>query len=132
MVIENDLYRFYDENLQLIKANLYDEVTLILIILRKFCQIVGIDLIINQCVFCGNKKLKTISFKHQGMLCNNCSQEFKAMIYDINVSKLFHSLFNNQYAKLSLYHQDHSFAIKLLKNYISDSSGIFLNTLGEY
>jgi DNA repair protein RecO (recombination protein O) len=129
---DEQLCQFYKNNLDIIKKNQYDLDTTILIILHRFCLLIGLGLQTSQCVNCGAHKLKTISFKHHGMLCAVCAESLQADIYDLELSKLIFCVFKEQYDQISQFYSQHKFAIKLLKTYINDNAGILLNALVEY
>jgi DNA repair protein RecO len=99
----SNLFTFYESILKMIKDNTYSQRQLILIILQKSCKLLGINLEVNHCVKCGNNKLKTISFKERGMLCNLCFDPQKDKVFDLSMSKLFHYLFNEKYDELIKY-----------------------------
>jgi DNA repair protein RecO len=124
---KTNLYDFYETVLKLIKSNEYSEKQLILIILQKTSHLLGINLQVNRCVRCGNNKLKTISLKDHGMLCNMCFDPTKDKLQDLNFSKLIHFLFNEKYASMIVYANEWDYAIKLLKQFIADNAGLFFN-----
>jgi recombinational DNA repair protein (RecF pathway) len=99
----NNLFIFYEDVLRMIKNNIYDQQQLLLIILHKTCKLLGINLQVNCCVKCGNNKIKTISFKQHGMLCNLCFDSKVDKLFDLSISKLIHNLFNEKYHELTKY-----------------------------
>jgi recombinational DNA repair protein (RecF pathway) len=118
--------------LDLIVNKTYDEKTLILIILKDFCRLSGINLEVNRCVRCGNNKIKTISLKDHGMLCNMCFDRQKDKLFDLETSKAIHYLFNGKYEELNKYYAELDFVIKLLKTFILDNIGISFVSIKQY
>jgi len=129
---DNNLFNFYNEMLDLINHGKCDEKIKILIILKNFCQLSGINLKVNQCVVCGAKQLKTINFKFHGMLCNICTNKNHQKSFELEISKVFYYLFTNQYELLNQFCINLNFAIKLLRDYIVDNLGIFLESLKNF
>jgi recombinational DNA repair protein (RecF pathway) len=103
-----------------------------LIILRDFCRLSGINLEVNRCVRCGNNKIKTISLKDYGMLCNMCFDRQKDKLFDLETSKTIHYLFNDKIEELAKYQTEFNFVIKLLRIFIEDNVGIQLMTIKHY
>ncbi|MDE7433779.1 MAG: DNA repair protein RecO C-terminal domain-containing protein [Mycoplasmoidaceae bacterium] len=126
------LFNFYEAKLNEIKTLKEDENTFILRTLREFCNFVGVHLEVNRCIRCSSNILKTISFKHNGMLCNHCSRELFVKPEDIRFSKLINHLFNNQYDQMNQYYDMFPYAIKCISKYIFDTAGIKLQTLKSY
>jgi recombinational DNA repair protein (RecF pathway) len=116
----------------MIQDNKYNQKQLVLIILQQSCKLLGINLEVNHCIKCGNNKLKTISFRDRGMLCNLCFDTNRDKLFDLSLSKLIHYLFNEKYAELVKYINEWDFGIKLLSQFINDNVGILLNTLRNY
>jgi recombinational DNA repair protein (RecF pathway) len=100
--------------------------------LEQFINLLGHNLAVNYCIKCHNRKLKTVSFKDHGMLCNLCFDPQKDKYYELDVSKTIHYLFNREYDELNKYYQCFDFVIKLLHLYIDDNSGIKLQSLQNY
>ncbi len=128
----NTLFSYYENNLKQIKLNEEDDDTFILKLLSEFCLYIGISLEVNKCVRCSSKVLSTISFKHSGMLCENCRRDLHTNAYDIRLSKLIHLLFNKKYDSIHNYYDLFSYAIKCIKQFIFDTAGIKLFSLKEY
>lgn len=126
------LFKFYEEKIQQIREAKEDEITFILKAIREFCTLIGINLEVNRCVACSSNILKTISFKHNGMLCSECAKKLFVKSEDIRVSKLFYFLFNNKFDQINSYYDLFPYAIKRLKKYIYDVSGINLLSLKDY
>ncbi len=120
------LYTFYKWMLETFVSNTYSEKELILIILHKFCLIIGLNLEINKCIECGNKIIKTISFKKHGMICVNHFNSKVDKYFDINFCKLTRCLFSSKYDEIKNYYQHFDLLISKLIEYIADNSGIFL------
>jgi recombinational DNA repair protein (RecF pathway) len=127
-----DLYIFFENHLQMIQKQLYGEKIIILIILMRFIKLSGNDIQVNQCIRCSNHKLKTISFKEHGMLCNLCFNPQHDQYYELPITKAIHHLFNESYDKLNGYLEVIDFVIKLLSIYIDDNTGIKLQALQKY
>ena len=100
-----------------------------LIILRNYCHLTGIDIHVNNCVICHNHHIKTISFKHHGLLCGRCFNNLKETFFPLELSKLSYFLFKNQYDKLNMYSKYYSKLIKLLKEYIKQNNGTFFTNM---
>lgn len=123
---------FYKSKLTEIKEGKEDFETFTIKALREFCNFIGIGLEVNQCIICSSNILKTISFKHNGMLCNNCAKDIHVTPENIRVSKLVNYLFNNQYDQINKYYDLFPYVIKQLKQYIFDQTSIRLFCLDNY
>ena len=128
----NTLFSFYETKLKQIKSPSEDDQTFILKLLTEFCSYIGISLHVNSCVRCNSKILSTISFKHSGMLCEDCRRQLRVEPQELNVSKLFHLLFNKKFDEINKYYDNFGYAIKCLKNFIFDTAGIKLFSLKDY
>lgn len=126
------LYKFYQKHLEMIFNQLFYDKILTLIILEQFIKLSGHTLEVNRCIKCNDNKIKTISFKDHGMLCNLCFDPRKDKYFDLTISKAFHYLFNQQYEKLNTNIQELDFMIKLLKIYIDDNIAVKLQSLNTY
>jgi DNA repair protein RecO len=131
-VQNQNIFSFYKESLQMILDQTYNDKIMVLIIMRKFFALSGGHLEVNKCIKCGNNKLKTISFKEHGMLCNLCFNSKRDKYYELPISKAIHYLFNDQYSQLTQYFHEIDFLIKILKIYIEDMLGIKIKTLIKY
>ncbi len=121
------LFYFFEFILKLYKTKKYSEKKLILILLHKFCLVEGLNLEVNKCVLCGNKIVKTISFKNMGMICNECFKKIKPQVnYSLHFSKLIFYLFNSKYSKIDEFLNEFDLAIKLILIFIKDNAGIQL------
>ena len=96
-----------------------------LIILRNYCHLVGIDIYVNNCVICHSHHIKTISIKHHGLLCSQCCNSLKEVLFPITLSKLCFFLFKNEYNQLDQYSNNYSELIILLKEYIKENNGTY-------
>jgi DNA repair protein RecO (recombination protein O) len=101
----NNLFTFYEDMLNLLSQNKYQSEELTLIILTKYCKVLGLVLEVNQCVFCGSKKLKTISFAKHGMLCPICFAKERNQLFNLDISKTIYFLFNEGFDKIKPYSQ---------------------------
>lgn len=124
----NNIFSFYETNIDLLTSNKYQTNEMFLIVLMKYAKLLGIDLEVNQCVICGNKKLKTISFNKHGTLCPVCVEKYHEKIFNLKFSKLIHYLFNEKFDEIKQFSEYHILAIDALKSFIQDNSGIFLKT----
>lgn len=124
-----NLYKFMEWTLNLFNQGEHNEKELILIILHKFCLILGLNIQVNCCVECGNKIIKTMSFPKHGMVCINHFNPYKDRLWNLTFCKLLHALFNHRYDELKNYYQEYDHLIEQLKQYILDNSGIKLNTI---
>jgi recombinational DNA repair protein (RecF pathway) len=131
-IANKSLFGFYEKHLSMIIGQTYYEKILMLIILEQFIKLSGVNIEVNHCVKCNNHKIKTISFKNHGMICNLCFDSKQDKYYELTISKTIHFLFNESYEKLNSYLQELDFVIKLLRIYIDDNSGIKLNTIKNY
>lgn len=125
-------YEFYTNKLRIIKDNSLDTDSFILIILKEFCDAIGITLDVNRCTRCGSHILKTVSFKHLGMLCNICTKELFVKPFEVRFNKLIYLLFNNKFDEIHHYYDLFPYAIKNLKQFVFDTAGIKLTSLNEY
>jgi DNA repair protein RecO len=116
----------------MIQKQTFNDKIIVLVILRQFLKISGVMLEVNRCVKCGSNKIKTISFKEHGLLCNLCFDSKNDKFYELPISKAIHYLFNNQYDKLNGYLHEIDFLIKLIRIYTEDNLGIKLKTLAGY
>ena len=123
----NDMFLFYEEMINLLTQKQLSNDELTLVILMKYCKLIGLNLDVNKCVECGNKKLKTISFAKHGMLCPICFARERNQLFELDVSRLIYSLFNEKFNDLKNYSKYFTFAIDLLASYIKDNSGIKLH-----
>lgn len=123
-----NLFNFYKNNLENISDNIFLLNEMFLIILMRYIKLLGLDLEVNHCVICGSKKLKTISFQRHGMLCELCIDKNKDKIFNIDINKGIHFLFNEKFDELNKYSHCHLFLIDLIKAYIRDNCGITLRT----
>lgn len=128
----NTLFKFYESKLSEIKSPKEDDDTFILKLISEFCSYIGIALHVNSCIRCNSKVLSTISFKHSGMLCENCRRNLRVKSEDIRLSKLIYLLFNKKYDEINKYYDLFSYAIKCIKQFIFDTAGIKLFSLKEY
>lgn len=126
------LFEFFHKLLDLINQGKYGDRLTILIILQKYCILNGISLEVNKCVLCGKKIVKSISFKHKGILCYECLKSTHSNDFKLEESKLFYYLFRNEYDQLGLYAPEYDFAIKCLKQYIDDNLGIKFESLLKF
>jgi recombinational DNA repair protein (RecF pathway) len=131
-VTNKSLFGFYEKHLSMIVKQTYHEKILMLIVLEQFIKLSGINIEVNHCVKCNNHKIKTISFRNHGMLCNLCFDPKQDKYYELTISKVIYFLFNGSYEKLNSYLQELDFVIKLLRIYIDDNSGIKLNSIKNY
>jgi len=106
-----------DKNIKDIKAEL--------IVLANYCQLTGIALHINDCVICHRHHIKTISFKHHGLLCGQCFENNSSENYPLGFSKLVYHLFKNEYDKLDQYEEYYLDVLMRLKQYITDNNGSY-------
>jgi recombinational DNA repair protein (RecF pathway) len=116
----------------MIKTNGFDDKKNNLIILVQHCKILGIQLEVNRCVLCGSNKIKTISLKQYGMLCDECFNKQQHQSFDLSISKLIHYLFNEKYSEIDHFSQSYDQVVGLLLVFIKDNAGIQLKTLKHY
>ena len=100
-----------------------------LIVLRNYCYLAGIDLYVKNCVICHNHHIKTISFKHHGLLCGQCYSNLNGSFCPLELSKLCYFLFKNEYNKLDNYSKYYSKLIILLKQYINLNNGTYFTNM---
>jgi DNA repair protein RecO len=129
---DQSLFEFYEKYLQqILEKQIYEKI-LVLIVLQNFLKFSGVRLEVNHCIRCGNNKIKTISFKDHGMLCNLCFEKARDKYYELPVSKAIHYLFNEKYTMLNQYVQEIDYVIKLLYAYILDNTGVKFQSLADY
>lgn len=99
-----------------------------LIILRNYCKLTGIDLHVDDCVICHKHHIKTISFKHHGLLCGQCLSKLNEYEFSLDFSKLVYHLFKDEYDKMDKYEQSYMTLLVHLKQYIKDNNGTYFNS----
>lgn len=127
----DEVYKLYKRSLDLVKTNT-DEHFKTLIIMKEFLNILGCNLYVKNCVLCHNNQIKTISFKHHGLICNLCFKERIDKLYPLEISKLIYFLFSDQYEAIQVYESRYKYAIKLLKQYLFDNTGILIKSLEAF
>lgn len=117
-------YKFYDSLWDIANGKKVPDAKAELIILAKYCKLTGIDIHVNDCVICHRHHIKTISFKHHGLICGQCAQSEKES-YPLEFSKLVYHLFKGEYDKMDQYQDQWINLIIRLKQYITDNNGTY-------
>jgi recombinational DNA repair protein (RecF pathway) len=124
-------YDFYATYLKEIISEKESEDYIVMLMLRDYCKLSGLNLEVNKCVECSSNTLKTISFAKHGMLCNACAKKQKEN-YGLFFSKTIFYLFNDNSEELQKYKDEYRNVIKALTKYIENNSGLKIYSLNEY
>lgn len=117
-----DFFVFYRIHLNMILNYKRSQDEIMLITLKDFINMSGINFQVNECALCGSNAMKTISLKNHGLICNACAQKTNETFFNKSAVDLFIALFND--VEIKKYSKDYDLAIELLKQYIYDNLGI--------
>lgn len=137
IMLENERFQMYDltinflENLD--KEN-PDYLLMTMIYISKLLKFAGIELEVNSCVCCGNKKdIVAFSFSDGGFICKNCldsstktdlnSSQMKAIRFIFNAPNFAYSL--NFEIKI----EDKQYLLQKFYEFINESIGVSLDSI---
>ena len=87
-------FNFYKNLLPITINSSFNDQKTQLIILQKFCKLSGIELFVDKCVLCGSKKIKTINFNLNGLICKDCFAQNNKELYPLNFNNYYQTLIN--------------------------------------
>ena len=117
-------FNFYKNLLPITINSSFNDQKTQLIILQKFCKLSGIELFVDKCVLCGSKKIKTINFNLNGLICKDCFAQNNKELYPLNFNKLVYFLFKEKYDLIDNFNNYYQTLINYLITYIKNSLGI--------
>lgn len=124
--VVNETYLFYEKWLNYLKEGIHSTELIILLILKEFIQLTGLNIIVDHCPVCGSKKLKTFSFKEHGIVCDYCYKK-NEKYFSLSITKNLYFLFADQLDLITNNKKILNQLIRLLNEYITFNSGIKFN-----